>query len=95
MLPHVFDRLPRGLKVAMIGVVIWLLATIPLALYLLLSRWFGEPPQGPGIPGALGFALNVVGAALVAGGVVTWLLDERRGRRARETARDDQAAGDE
>ena len=42
MLPPFFDRLPRGLRLLMIGVVLWLVGTVPLALYLLLARLFGE-----------------------------------------------------
>jgi len=62
----------------MIGLALWLIATVPLALYLFLVRWFGEPPGGPGIPGAIGFALNVVAVVLVVGGLLTWLSDDMR-----------------
>ena len=33
-----FARLPRGLKLVMIGMVLWLIATAPLMAYLLLAR---------------------------------------------------------
>lgn len=85
MLPAFFDRLPRGLRLVMIGVVLWLVATVPLALYLLLARLFGEPPAGPGVSAAMGFALNVVAVILLVGGLFTWLRDDIRARRNRPT----------
>jgi hypothetical protein len=76
-----FARLPRGLKLVMIGMVLWLIATVPLMAYLLLARLLEQRSVGPGLPGVIAFALNVVAAALVLGGVITWLRDGRRGGR--------------
>jgi hypothetical protein len=79
-LPPFVVRLPRGLKLAMLGLALWLAATVPLAVYLLLVRTLGEPWIGPGLPGLIAFALNAVAVALVIGGVFTWLRDELRGK---------------
>ena len=40
-MPPFFSRLPRGLRLAMLGLVLWLVATVPLAVYLLLVRVLG------------------------------------------------------
>ncbi len=88
-LPVFFARLPRGLKLAAVGVALWLIASVPLLLYLVLARLFGEPPNGLGVPGAMGFALNVLGAVLVAGGLLTWLWDDRGPRRPRDRSGDE------
>ena len=78
MLPPFFAQLPRGLKLVTLGLVTWLVGLAPLALYLVLVRLTGEQGGGPGIPGAIGFALNVVAAMLVIGGLATWLRDGSR-----------------
>jgi drug/metabolite transporter (DMT)-like permease len=77
-MPRFFSRLPRGLRLAMLGLVLWLVATVPLAVYLLLVRVLGQPWVGPGLPGLIAFALNVVAVALVIGGVFTWVRDDLR-----------------
>jgi hypothetical protein len=77
-MPPFFSRLPRGLRLAMLGLVLWLVATVPLAVYLLLVRVLGQPWVGPGLPGLIAFALNVVAVALVIGGVLTWVRDDLR-----------------
>jgi hypothetical protein len=76
-----FARLPRGLKLVMVGMVLWLIATVPLLAYLLLARMLEQRWVGPGLPGVIAFALNMVAAVLVLGGLVTWLLDGRRSAR--------------
>jgi hypothetical protein len=83
-----FKRLPRGLKLVMVGMIVWLVATVPLALYLLLGRMFDQRGVGPGIPGAVAFALNVVAAVLVLGGLITWLRDDRRRKSQRADPRE-------
>ena len=77
MLPPFFSKLPRGMKLVMIGMVVWLVGIAPLAVYLLLVRLSGDEGAGPGFAGAVGFALNVVAVGLVIGGAITWLRDER------------------
>ncbi len=78
MLPPSFERLPRGLKLVMLGLVTWLVGLAPFAVYLVLVRLTGDQGGGPGVPGAIGFALNVVAAMLVIGGLITWLRDGSR-----------------
>ena len=78
MLPRSFERLPRGLKLVVLGLVTWLVGLAPLAVYLVLVRLTGDRGGGPGVPGAIGFALNVVAAMLVIGGLITWLRDGSR-----------------
>jgi hypothetical protein len=73
-----FRRLPRGLKLVLAGLLVWLVATVPLAVYLVLARVLDQRGVGPGVAGMFAFALNVVAAVLVAGGVLTWLLDQLR-----------------
>ena len=77
MASSLFKRLPRGLKLVMVGMIVWLVATVPLAVYLVLARVFERPGLGPGLAGVFAFALNVVAVALVVGGLVTWLRDGR------------------
>jgi hypothetical protein len=75
-----FRRLPRGLKLVMAGLLVWLVATVPLAVYLVLARVLDQRGIGPGLAGVFAFALNVVAVVLVTGGVLTWLVDQLRGR---------------
>jgi hypothetical protein len=81
MLRAFYSRLSPGLKLLFIGVIFWLLGTIPLLVYLLLARVSGAAQTGPGVVGAFGFAANVAALVLVVAGLVRWLREQRRDQR--------------
>jgi hypothetical protein len=76
-----YSRLSPGLRLLFIGVIFWLLGTIPLLIYLLLARVSGTAHTGPGVVGAFGFAANVAALVLVVAGLVRWLREQKRDQR--------------
>ena len=78
MLRPFYSKLSPGLKLLFIGVIFWLLGTIPLLVYLLLGRIGGDAPTRPGIVGAFGFAANVAALVLVVAGLLKWLREQKR-----------------
>jgi hypothetical protein len=81
MLRAFYSRLSPGLKLLFIGVIFWLMGTIPLLIYLLLARMSGTAQTGPGVVGAFGFAANVAALVLVVAGLVRWLREQKRDQR--------------
>lgn len=78
MLRAFYSRLSPGLKLLFIGVIFWLMGTIPLLSYLLLGRVSGTAETGPGVVGAFGFAANVAALVLVVAGLLRWLREQKR-----------------
>ena len=77
LLPWFFPKLSRGLKLVVIGVIIWLIGTAPLLVYLVLVRISGNAAVGPGVVGAFGFAANIAALLLVAAGILLWLREPK------------------
>ena len=77
LLPWFFPKLSRGLKLVVIGVIVWLIGTAPLLVYLLLVRSRGNAEVGPGLVGAFGFAANIAALLLVAAGILLWLREPK------------------
>jgi len=73
-----YSKLSPGLKLLFIGVIFWLLGTIPLLVYLFLAHIGGDAPTGPGVVGAFGFAANVAALVLVVVGLLKWLREQKR-----------------
>ena len=78
MLRDFYSRLSPGLKLLFLGVIFWLLGTVPLLIYMFLARLSGTAQTGPGLVGAFGFAANVAALILVVAGLVRWMREQKR-----------------
>jgi uncharacterized membrane protein YdbT with pleckstrin-like domain len=78
MLRDFYSRLSPGLKLLFVGVIFWLLGTIPLLIYMFLARVSGTAQTGPGVVGVFGFAANVAALVLVVAGLVKWMREQKR-----------------